>query len=492
MYPMSKLKWTVNKERGPNAAPGYWVAKVKRTQAEKDALHEAGKKSTNEKTVFVPREYGRHQQAEAERWLAGRVLDDAKKPASGRSGSGLAPQTIATLAPKWLQYRYADPETNPKTYGKHRNIVSNWIVGDDQHLRIDDLDIETELTPSRICEWMRSIDGAPGSVLTYLVSLRMLFRDLMMTGDINAKFVNPVDHPLVRKAEKGLHKAQKTGKTSDDSDEDDFDDPIKTLSPEHVAGLLSDRSIPDGRKLRYLVALTCGLRLGEINGLTWKDVDFDKGLIRIRRQLDKIGQHPAIPLNQLRKTSKAEIDNLPNAITADPKKGSKRVCPMHPTLATALRWWHDTGYRINVLSDAAPELPIFPVQARHRDPATPNLGCFSMPNTSKSIKIDLHRLYPEVYPEPDAARASVQTLRRTWATNLASGGTSREHVGNLLGHGAGSDAGDHYIAKNFETYAPIIARMWVPGVSLSGLQIPGSEISGAAWSSKVMLSAKHS
>ena len=33
-----------------------------------------------------------------------------------------------------------------------------------------------------------------------------------------------------------------------------------------------------------------GLRLGELLGLTWSNVDFDRGAVRVRRQLDRNGE----------------------------------------------------------------------------------------------------------------------------------------------------------------------------------------------------------
>ena len=38
----------------------------------------------------------------------------------------------------------------------------------------------------------------------------------------------------------------------------------------------------------YLTALSCGLRLGEVTGLTWDDVNLDTGEIRIRQQLQAV------------------------------------------------------------------------------------------------------------------------------------------------------------------------------------------------------------
>lgn len=39
----------------------------------------------------------------------------------------------------------------------------------------------------------------------------------------------------------------------------------------------------------YLLLLVYGLRRGELLGLTWSDVDFEKGIIRVRRQLQQVG-----------------------------------------------------------------------------------------------------------------------------------------------------------------------------------------------------------
>ena len=37
----------------------------------------------------------------------------------------------------------------------------------------------------------------------------------------------------------------------------------------------------------FIVTVTCGLRLGEVLGLTWQDVDLDTGKVSINRQLSR-------------------------------------------------------------------------------------------------------------------------------------------------------------------------------------------------------------
>lgn len=45
---------------------------------------------------------------------------------------------------------------------------------------------------------------------------------------------------------------------------------------------------PTFRNMGIYICLSCGLRIGEICALTWKDIDWDRGLIKIRRTLERI------------------------------------------------------------------------------------------------------------------------------------------------------------------------------------------------------------
>lgn len=60
------------------------------------------------------------------------------------------------------------------------------------------------------------------------------------------------------------------------------------------AGALLDAAVGDRMEAMYAVALTTGMRLGELLGLRWSDVDFDAGTIRVRRTLARIVKGQAL------------------------------------------------------------------------------------------------------------------------------------------------------------------------------------------------------
>lgn len=59
---------------------------------------------------------------------------------------------------------------------------------------------------------------------------------------------------------------------------------MKVLTPEEVRRFL-DAAQGDRFYALYVVAITCGLRLGELLGLRWEDINFDEGTLQVRRQL---------------------------------------------------------------------------------------------------------------------------------------------------------------------------------------------------------------
>ena len=62
----------------------------------------------------------------------------------------------------------------------------------------------------------------------------------------------------------------------------------RSLSVEQARALLA---AADGHPLEaaFVLALTCGLRPGELLGLRWQDVDLDRGLLRIERAVRRVG-----------------------------------------------------------------------------------------------------------------------------------------------------------------------------------------------------------
>jgi integrase len=61
----------------------------------------------------------------------------------------------------------------------------------------------------------------------------------------------------------------------------------RVLAREEIGRLL-DGALPGYRPILATAVLT-GLRLGELLGLVWGEIDFDAGLVRVRKQLDRDG-----------------------------------------------------------------------------------------------------------------------------------------------------------------------------------------------------------
>ena len=92
---------------------------------------------------------------------------------------------------------------------------------------------------------------------------------------------------------------------------------ITPLSPEQSRTFLAAAS-GDRFEALYVVALTCGLRQGEILGLKWSDVDLAAKTIRVNRQVQRHRDRGGL-------------------VFAEPKNASRRTVPLTDTAVEALR-----------------------------------------------------------------------------------------------------------------------------------------------------------
>lgn len=65
--------------------------------------------------------------------------------------------------------------------------------------------------------------------------------------------------------------------------------PKKALTKDVVSALLAQLDAGKPNECAYILALTPGLRRGEICGLSWEDVDFTQHLVHIRHAVDNLG-----------------------------------------------------------------------------------------------------------------------------------------------------------------------------------------------------------
>ena len=172
---------------------------------------------------------------------------------------------------------------------------------------------------------------------------------------------------------------------------------IRSLNREQVRDLFEAAS-GDRLEALYIVAVTAGLRRGELQGLKWEHVDLESGTLQVRRTLSEPkGGH----IFEAPKSGKGRSIRLTRRATAALRSHRKRQLEERMKLAGL---WTDHGL---VFTSGV---------------GTPLLGG----NLNRSFKVTLRRAgLPEI---------RFHDLRHTCATLLLKQGVNPKFVQELLGH----------------------------------------------------------
>lgn len=159
---------------------------------------------------------------------------------------------------RWLSSRIVDPSTTIRYETAYRLHVAPAFV----HRQV------RTIKPSRIQGWIKDLSErfGPSTVITAFLVLQGTL-DLAVADEAIKK--NPAKSPAIQVPG---HQA---------SDVQVWDDPvILALIAAHPVSL---RAIPE-------LAASCGMREGELFGLAVEDIDLDEKIVRVRRQVKKIGR----------------------------------------------------------------------------------------------------------------------------------------------------------------------------------------------------------
>ncbi|MFB9730194.1 site-specific integrase [Haloechinothrix salitolerans] len=214
-----------------------------------------GRERTRAFTTYDPAvKYARKMEVDAER---GEYVD----PKAGREFFG-------DLARRWLSSRMVDPSSQLRYESVYRLHIEP-TLGKRQIKAIK---------PSDVSTWQTELGErhGPSTVATArLVVLGTL--DLAAADDLIKK--NPARSKAVQKVV--------TGST----------EKIQAWGDATVFALIDAH--PESLRLLPTIGASCGLREGELFGLAVEDIDFDEGLIHVRRQIKKIGREYvfALPKN---------------------------------------------------------------------------------------------------------------------------------------------------------------------------------------------------
>ena len=166
-------------------------------------------------------------------------------------------------------------------------------------------------------------------------------------------------------------------------------------------------------KYRYGVfirlTLATGIRLGELLGLRWEDVDFGKRMLSIRRTLNRL---PKVDYNG--------VGNSTEIVIQEPKtKNSIRSIPLIPNIASELQQWKMIQQNDAMTAGAAYQDSGFLV--------TNPLGGYLEPRTFKDF-------YDEILKSSGLGHYTFHALRHTFATRAMEQGMDAKTTSILLGH----------------------------------------------------------
>jgi integrase len=222
------------------------------------------------------------------RQVAARRLAEALKRQEAGLPLPIVKQSLAAFLQRWLA-ESVEPNVRPWTYKGYEVVVRVHLIP-----AIGRSDLQ-ELTPQQVQAFLnrKIADGlSPKTVQSIRGVLRTALNEAMRWELVSRNVATLVRPPRA------------------------FSKPVSPFTPDEARRLL-EASRSDRLGSLYAVALAMGLRQGEALGLTWDRVDFDSGLIRVDRQLQRA--HGKLQLVDLK------------------TRHSRRSVPMPPSIADWLK-----------------------------------------------------------------------------------------------------------------------------------------------------------
>ncbi len=172
---------------------------------------------------------------------------------------GTPRQTVEMYLRSWLAGTAANT-LRPRSLERYTSIVEQHILPTAGQLQLDRFSEQHVVKLHEL--WARSV--SPATVRYHHSVLRSAFRQA-------------VDWRLIdRNPARAVHPPRRMRR------------PMRAPSTAEARHLL-DGARGDELEALYTLALTTGMRLGELLGLKWEDVDLDQGVLRISRAVSRVG-----------------------------------------------------------------------------------------------------------------------------------------------------------------------------------------------------------
>ncbi|MDX6480319.1 MAG: hypothetical protein QOG85_829 [Gaiellaceae bacterium] len=346
--------------------------------------------------------------------------------------------TLRDASDLWKSLRAADggltsPATLKRFAGDLKNILTPFVEGRTERRLGDEDVVSLSMDYALIRRWFRALVArkSPWRARSAFSTLRSFFDDALVEKWVRGE--NPLgNEALVRELPDLPNKADRGG--------------IVMFELDVLQAVIVHEYVPLGRAARYALAGTLGNREGELSGLTWGMVHLDAPI-------------PHIDIARARRLIRAKDEVLGPLKT----KTSRRVLPLHPAAAAALREWRDDvdgGIALFLGRLPLSGDPVFPSE-RPQDK-----GAFSRPRAAEKLREDLGAA--ELGKTDAKGRSlTMHALRKSFGTWLRRAKVPEPIRKALMGHGA-NDVTEDFYTEELAEMAEAVSRIplaWKPGVA---------------------------
>lgn len=195
----------------------------------------------------------------------------------------------------WHDYKEFNPDSlRRSTLNVRTSTFKNWIIPVIGHVRL------SALSPTHVHAVLaaaRKADLSDGSIANIYAAMRSVFRYAV---NVSLLGINPADR--VPTPPSGEYRE------------------LPLTTPDQIDALMTAFEKSKYRAI-LMIGIGLGLRIGEAQGLRWRDVDLDNGMVRVRNQVDIIdGEVVFVEL----KTRKSRRDLPLPTFVADALKRERR------------------------------------------------------------------------------------------------------------------------------------------------------------------------
>jgi integrase len=294
-------------------------------------------------------------------------------------------QTVGGYMVRWLD-DFAKADVAPRTYHNYKLQIREHIIPAFGTMKLSKLD-----TPNIQALYSAKLrDGLKPSSVRYIHAV--LHRALSKAVELRLIARNPAasaDPPKVRH------------------------DEITPLDNDQTREFL-DAARGQKHEALYVLSLTCGLRMGESLGLRWSDIDFDKGTLRVNRQLQRM---------------RKDGDRPGRLVFSEPKNASRRTIDLPQRAIEALR-----SHRKHQLEE----------MQRASSYEDSDLVFATRKGTPLDAQNIVNRYFKPLLKRTGLAPIRWHDLRHTCATLLLGRGVHPKLVQHLLGHASITMTLDRY------------------------------------------------